>query len=162
MTNKRYYPQYTGGYCSQRTEEDSRDMVNRYIHDFRRDLKRYTGADNHSDITKAFKELRKKGWVARMNFTCCGSCGCAELESKYGLKDDDKFVFFHQQGFDHLKEYGKVHLVWGGTVEDGGELVDILDKFGLFPVWNGSVDRTVRIHLPSGLVDTVFGQFDNN
>jgi len=100
-------------------------------------------------IRKAFAKLRTKGWVARMNFMCCGSCGCAELENKYGLKDGDKFVFYHGQGNDNLKANGRVNLIWGATVEDGGDLVDILDEFGLLPVWNGSTNRTIRIHLPN-------------
>tara|TARA_R100000655_G_scaffold65695_1_gene104116 strand:+ start:1141 stop:1494 length:354 start_codon:yes stop_codon:yes gene_type:complete len=99
-----------------------------------------------NNIKNAFAKLRKLGWVARMNFSCCGSCGCMELEDKYKLKDGDKFVFYHRQGADNLKAWGRVNLIWGSSVENGSELVDVLDEYNLLPVWNGSVDRTVRIH----------------
>ena len=159
MLNKTYYPEYKETSSFKRQDESDNQYVNREIHSFRRDLKSDWRLDT-SSINKAFRKLRTKGWVARMNFTCCGSCGCAELKSKYGLEDDAKFVFYHQQGNDSLKEHGRTSLVWGGTVKDGGELVDILDEFGLLPVWNGSTSRTIRIHLPNGLVEKVFGQFD--
>ena len=50
---------------------------------------------------RLFAALRKIGIVCRKNFTCCGSCGRAEMQEKYPGKD---YVFFHSQESDYLRQ----------------------------------------------------------
>lgn len=67
-------------------------------------------------IAVAFKNLRKQGIAARMNFACCGTCGHYEMAEKHGSMGP--YVFYHQQEaarFDgnQLPEDG-IYLQWDG------------------------------------------------
>ena len=44
-------------------------------------------------LREAFKDLRKAGYFARQNFTCCQSCAWAEIPEE----KSDKVVFYHAQ-----------------------------------------------------------------
>jgi hypothetical protein len=88
-------------------------------------------------INKAFRALRKAGYVAHQNWQCCQSCGCAALPD--GCK---KYVFYHSQDADNLRKRGSVHLAWDG---DGTEIATILQKNGLKVNWNGSRDKRMEI-----------------
>ncbi len=94
-----------------------------------------------SKLTKAFKELRRKGYFARQNFLCCQSCGWAEMTDEQA----EKAVFYHQQDNDYLKETGSCHLAWSG---DGQLIVDILVKNGIEVDWDGSNNKRIGIKLP--------------
>jgi hypothetical protein len=83
-------------------------------------------SDNMNALRDAFKALRKAGYNARMNFSCCGSCGWYELgQSKKGA---DKVVFYHRQGAERLEQTGRTHLQWSG---DATEIVSILRHNGV-------------------------------
>ena len=43
-------------------------------------------------ISLAFKELRKRGWFARMNFWCCQTCGCSAVPKEYKDKFANPFI----------------------------------------------------------------------
>ena len=88
-------------------------------------------------ISAAFRELRKDGYLARMNFMCCSTCGWAALEEA-----SNKVVFFHNQDNDRLKETGKTFLSWSGN---GKKLVKVLKKHKLKPIWDG--ENTTRISI---------------
>jgi hypothetical protein len=112
-------------------------------------------------IKTAFKHLRKVGVVARMNYTCCQSCGWAQLESDYpDMKDDDTVVFYHSQdneAFDkkgnllvtsywdggELKEHThKLCLRWNG---DGALIRGALQSQGLLVEWNESPNQAIQV-----------------
>ena len=93
-------------------------------------------------ISAAFRALRKKGWTAKMNFSCCSSCAWSELSEDHN--EDDEIVFFHNQDNDRLKETGETWLSWSG---DGRVLFDVLNDFELTPIWDGSKDTRFKISL---------------
>jgi hypothetical protein len=66
-------------------------------------------------LREAFKELRKHGYTARMNFSCCQSCAWYEL-SKAGK--DEKVVFWHNQDNQSFDRWGNLrcglYLAWSG------------------------------------------------
>lgn len=56
-------------------------------------------------LDAAFAALEARGVVARMNFTCCGTCGHAEIGDDLGegeLEGKVGYVFFHEQDADRL------------------------------------------------------------
>ena len=56
-------------------------------------------------LDRAFAELEQSGWVARMNFTCCQTCGHAEIgDERTG--GEHSYVFFHWQDTEHLADPG--------------------------------------------------------
>ena len=63
---------------------------------------------NTTKLTQAFKALRSAGFIARQNFTCCGSCAGAQLSKDFAAMPPAKAVrvmgavFFHQIGRAHV------------------------------------------------------------
>jgi len=91
-----------------------------------------------TNLTVAFKSLRKKGYFAKQNFMCCLSCGNSAIP-----KDKKKkFVFYHRQDAETLRQYGYCYLAWGGN---GKEIVETLEAEGLKVVWNGDSLKRIKI-----------------
>lgn len=81
---------------------------------------------NTDNLKQAFHVLRCKGYVARMNFSCCASCGWYEIgQSKKGAS---KAVWFHRQAHTRLMETGRCHLQWAGDVS---EICAVLYQHGI-------------------------------
>ncbi len=100
-----------------------------------------TNTMSNTNLTLAFKSLRKQGYFARQNFMCCQSCGWAAVpEGK-----EEKVVFFHRQDAECLKEGRPVYLAWSGN---GKEICDVLKDHGMVVDWNGNQDT--RICITSG------------
>ncbi len=93
---------------------------------------------SQSNLTKAFKELRKAGYFAKQNHTCCQSCGWAEVPDDKA----EKAVFYHNQDHQSYKEGGDLYLAWAG---DGKLICDILRDHGLVVEWEGTPDRRICI-----------------
>lgn len=95
---------------------------------------------NKSNLNKAFKALRKAGYFAKQNFTCCQSCAWAEVPDE----QSEKAVFYHRQDADDLKESGSCHLAWAG---DGKEIVKILEENGVKTEWEGTDNKRIKIFI---------------
>lgn len=92
-------------------------------------MRRHYRRDVNPDTTPirdAFAELRKHGYVARMNFSCCG--GCASYEIGQSKKYQGKCVYYHRQAAERLRETGKCMLGWSG---DAKLICKILEKHGV-------------------------------
>ena len=63
-----------------------------------------------SKLDRAFEALRRAHVVAEQDFSCCNTCGHAEIE---GDQDDLGYVFFHQQDTESLAESGSTYLSYG-------------------------------------------------
>ncbi len=107
----------------------------------------------------AFEMLEDEGIVARQNFTCCGTCGAAEI----GTEIDDfeaigrkasGYVFFHQQDTESAVESGSLYISYGAadsetgdeaSVAIGRKLHDTLQSVGLKPIWDGKINHRVGV-----------------
>ena len=95
-------------------------------------------------ITGVFLALRKKGWFARKKWKCCQSCGCAAIDKSY----KDKFVFYHSQDADSIKEDGNIKGGLYLTHGEGGnakEIVKSLKDNGLRVKWNGDMNTRILV-----------------
>jgi len=113
---------------------------------------------DHDRLEQAFAALETQGVVCRQNFTCCGTCGVAEIgdEIEAALERGGPvhgYTFFHMQDTERAVEGGGLWLNYGAT--DGGEapalaiaqrIADALRNAGLVVDWDG--DWTKRIHVP--------------
>ncbi|MEU0568516.1 hypothetical protein ABZ297_24470 [Nonomuraea sp. NPDC005983] len=116
-------------------------------------------------LEKAFAYLNKAGIVARENFTCCQTCGVAEIggEVPDGVSRDG-FVFYHQQDTENAVTDGELRLSYGTftsdsdpvkAVEVGERVMAALNAQGLRTKWDGShrsritVRLTWQRHLPA-------------
>jgi hypothetical protein len=96
-----------------------------------------------TNLTKAFAELRDKGYFARQNFLCCQTCAWDAVPDELA----ERVVFYHNQDYYDFKEGGTLYLAWAG---DGELIVSILKKWGMEINWNGS--ETQRIGIVSSSV----------
>ncbi len=112
----------------------------------------WEGPTDCDRLDLAFAALERDGITARQDFTCCQSCGHAEIgeEMAEGARG---YTFFHQQDTESAVEGRGVMLAYGATepgeeacVAIGQAIVAALDHAGLEPDWNGSSDR--RIFVP--------------
>jgi hypothetical protein len=93
-----------------------------------------------SKITKAFRELRNYGYLAKQNFWCCQSCAWADLTNK----ELEKAVFYHRQDNKDLKENGSCYLAWRGN---GQLIVETLRKHEIKVDWDGTNNSRIKIEL---------------
>ena len=99
-------------------------------------------------IKSTFKTLRKDhGFLARMNFTCCSSCGWYEMSEHKALKglseqekENANIVFYHRQDAEHMDEYDKCYLAWSG---DGETIKKVLEDNRLSVEWDGTTSMRI-------------------
>lgn len=112
-------------------------------------------------LEDAFRILKSKGIVARHDFTCCGTCGTAEII--YEAEDEQKFgatmhgyVFYHQQDTESAVEGYGLYFNYGALaetandaqhIEIGNLLAKTLSSVGLNVDWNGTLEERVGVAL---------------
>jgi len=107
-------------------------------------------------LDEAFSELDRHGIVARQHFTCCQTCGHAEIS--YEIKETEKhrpvhgYVFFHWQDTESAVRSDYLYLAYGSVSGKESESNDIannvvaaLNRAGLDAEWNGSVRSRICI-----------------
>jgi hypothetical protein len=100
-------------------------------------------------VLATLESLSAKGIVARADFTCCGSCGAAEIGDEASAGDRG-YVFFHQQDTEAAAAGGGLYLSYGtfdGTdpTTIGHEVVEALTAAGAPTVWDGSASRRILV-----------------
>jgi hypothetical protein len=91
-----------------------------------------------TNLSKAFRTLRKEGYVAKQNFMCCQSCAWAELSEK----EAEKVVFYHNQDYRDLKRGDDLYLAWAGN---GNYIAETLIKFGMHIDWDGTPNTRIVV-----------------
>lgn len=97
--------------------DEQAHAVAEYLMDARRAQQATFGEVPESRLATAFEALRRAKVVAEMDFTCCGTCGAAEIGAEQAEAGDfDQwlgYVFFHEQDTESLIESGEVCLNYG-------------------------------------------------
>lgn len=115
-----------------------------------------TDADRLDD---AFAELDAGGVVARMDFTCCQTCGVAEIDDEVRPGQEPVgYVFFHQQDSERLGDDDAVLLLSFGAfgIADadayeaaalavGHRVRAALERAGLTVDWPGTTSRRIAV-----------------
>ncbi|MFJ9696332.1 DUF6891 domain-containing protein [Kitasatospora sp. NPDC101183] len=111
----------------------------------------WRGETDPERLTRAFAALDAAGITARENFTCCRSCGQAEIGAEGG-PDQRGFVYFHTQCTDSAAAGRGLTLLYGGfdgstetTAAVGREVVAALEAVGLATEWDGDPERAVTV-----------------
>jgi hypothetical protein len=109
-------------------------------------------------LDAAFTRLEASGIVARQNFTCCQTCGFAEI----GAEIEDVIetgvavrgmTFFHQQDTESAVAGHGVYLSYGAWQDQGDaaaiarEVVAALHREGLKTKWDGTTAQRVEVLL---------------
>lgn len=110
-------------------------------------------------LDRAFAALEQRGIVCRQNFTCCGTCGHAEIgDEMESVREDGTLVrgyaFYHMQDTERAVEGAGVYLAYGATEEGtpaavriGHEICDALRAEGLEVDWDGTLERRIGVSL---------------
>lgn len=119
----------------------------------------WSGRTDCDRLDAAFEELETTGVICRQDFTCCGTCGAAEIgmeieefERNRGVRARG-YAFYHMQDTERAIEGHGVYLGYGAAeageaaaLAVGCEIVAALRSHGLKPEWDGSWGK--RIHVP--------------
>ncbi|GHF35630.1 hypothetical protein GCM10018790_11880 [Kitasatospora xanthocidica] len=111
----------------------------------------WIGETDPERLARAFAALDASGITAREDFTCCRSCGEAEIGAA-GAPDARGFVYFHSQCTESAAAGHGLSLLYGGfdgspstTTAVGHEVVAALTAAGLPAVWNGDPSHAIEI-----------------
>lgn len=130
-----------------------------------------TSQTDKAKVTAAFKALRRRGFIARQNYKCCGSCAGYALAER--VKEDVlnggelpvNGVYYHQQDNDAFGRDGnltstlylrhgidvildpdlKPPLEYVSNPESTGVIVEALRKQGLDAEWTGDMGRCIEV-----------------
>ena len=94
----------------------------------RSEQSRWTDEGDYTRLAAAFNNLAEWGMVARMNFTCCQSCGNAEIADErtpvstggYGGYLEWGYTYFHEQDTDGLTAGANLFLAYGAFAPIAG------------------------------------------
>ena len=126
-----------------------------------------TFTKNKAHLNAAFRDLRKQGFLAKQDFTCCQSCGVSDLMDEAEFlaqtgRDVKGGIFYHMQDTDNLREDGRCHIAYvsfdlskgtsDAALEEaaivvGQVAVETLLRHGVKTEWDGTVARRIGIDL---------------
>jgi len=104
-------------------------------------------------LNNVFKAVRKQGFVARQNFSCCGGCASYELGQYLKEHPDNRgAIYYHRQDAERINDTLQVYIGFVVAQPDGvsdeqqdaeavalGQLiVDSARAAGLFVEWDGT------------------------
>jgi hypothetical protein len=110
-------------------------------------------------LDAAFAELEENGVVSRQNFSCCGTCGQAEIWDEIEAvertgKSVRGYTFYHVQdteaaveGYGLCFNYGANEEGEEAALKIANDIVTTLRKHGLNPAWDGSWDKRIQLAL---------------
>jgi hypothetical protein len=110
-------------------------------------------------LDAAFAALERGGIVMRQNFSCCGTCGSAEIWDEVKAFEESGgraygYGFYHQQDTEHAAEGAGIYLNYGAC-ENGEEpaiataraIVAELERHGLETDWDGIWNQRIGVRL---------------
>jgi hypothetical protein len=91
-------------------------------------------------ISKLFEDLTAAGVECRENFTCCQSCGHAELS---GITDGS-YIFYHEQTADAIMN-GRSEIYFNHNIQkkDVKKVIKILRSYDI--TWDGNEMSSIQI-----------------
>lgn len=110
-------------------------------------------------LDAAFSALEAEGVIARQNFSCCGTCGSAEIWDEVDAaraqgRPGHGYAFYHQQDTESAVEGYGIYLNYGSSEEGpqaavavGRRVVEQLEKHGLRTDWDGSIEKRIGVSL---------------
>lgn len=110
-------------------------------------------------LDAAFDALEAKGVIARQNFTCCMSCGSAEIwdelrEAEEAGLPAEGYTFYHMQDTEAAVDGHGVYLAYGACEEGEAAALAVarrvvarLEASGLSPSWDGDIGKRIAVPL---------------
>ncbi|MGW3892041.1 DUF6891 domain-containing protein [Micromonospora chokoriensis] len=114
---------------------------------------RWPEVTDNDRLTAAFRALSANGLVARESFSCCQTCGTAEIGGEVPRGRTARgYAFYHQQDAESGVDGSGVHVAYGlfaqpPTAEIGEEVAAALRAEGLTVRWDGNAGTRIRVAL---------------
>jgi alkylhydroperoxidase family enzyme len=116
---------------------------------------------NRDRLKAMFADLRRRGYLARQRFLCCGGCASAQLADDL-RKRPEKLgaVYYHRQEAERLdRGQESVYLSYGRGQDASPEQSALVGeavaraagRAGLAVLWDGESTSCVQVMLPGGL-----------
>ncbi|MFD7652383.1 DUF6891 domain-containing protein [Actinosynnema sp. NPDC059797] len=139
----------TADYEERLSEDAARAVVERVWRERAAEQEGWPETTDVDRLLSVFERLEAGGVVARADFTCCQTCGHAEIGDE-APEDARGYVFFHRQDTEGAVGGDGVWLAYGSFAEDGTEAVgrevaEALAAGGLPVEWDGSVRTRIRV-----------------
>lgn len=145
-----------GEYNPEWLEEEATRLTDDLLAKHMQEQRNWLSETDCDRLDEAFAELDRHGIVARQNFTCCQTCGHAEINTEIAKTQQYRpvrgYVFFHWQDTESAVRSGYLYLAYGsvsGKEEESAliarEVVASLRRAGLEADWNGSVRTRICI-----------------
>lgn len=133
------------------TEAQARQLAERLWLERVEEQRGWSDVTDADRLERAFAALDERGITAREHFSCCRSCGLADIHAD-GREDARGFVFFHSQCTERAAAGHGLSLYYGGfdeseetTAAVGREVAAVLGEAGLTVKWNGSPDQAIEL-----------------
>jgi len=156
--------QYAVDYMAGEAEEavllrEAPHMVREAVDAHRAAQANWPEVTDYDKLDAAFAALEKSGVISRQNFTCCGSCGAAEIwdeveQAKRLGRVARGYAFFHQQDTDAAVEGDGLYLNYGACEDTpeaiiavGREIVQALEVKGLKTDWDGRLEKRIGVQM---------------
>lgn len=107
------------------------------------------------DLNNAMLALEsEEGFFTARLYSCCARHGLTRLVSENHLRPDDPYLITTAQDETLWRETGELWLTWGGGIDAGVLIRDMLERWQIEYHWEGAVtDRfLVNIRPPSDVV----------
>ncbi|HVZ94008.1 MAG TPA: hypothetical protein VG797_05820 [Phycisphaerales bacterium] len=110
-------------------------------------------------LDAAFAELERDGYIARQNYSCCQTCGIAEIcQEAEDLTAQGRsvvgYVFFHEQDTENAVDGIGLCLAFGSDSNDpetdrrvAQHIIFVLDRHGLQTSWPGTIDKRIVVEI---------------
>lgn len=133
------------------------EIIEEALAERRREEAQWKESTDCDRLDTVFSALECSGIIARQNFTCCQSCGRAEMEEeiKKGQEAGEEirgWTFYHAQDTDSAVDGGGLHLAFGAVHDDaedaieiGNEIVGQLRAAGLGAEWDGNPEKRIYV-----------------
>jgi hypothetical protein len=124
---------------------------------FEAEWKGWPRPTDNDRLDEAFEALAAAGIVARQDWTCCQTCGHAEIWGEIEAEQERGapvrgYTFYHQQDTESAVGGSGLYLAYGameeeGLVEVGEEIRRVLEGKGLRVRWNGSANARIWVEM---------------
>ncbi len=139
----------------------AKKIINAEIDSLKLDQVNWPAQTDYDRLHATMQQLENNGVVAREDFTCCGTCGTAEIGYEIetyneGDKTATGYTFFHQQDTESAVGGYGLYLNYGtadkdGTDDDsikiGHEIAKTFKDNGFEVDWDGDLRKRIHIAL---------------
>jgi hypothetical protein len=154
VTNATNYARET--YGREDLQSDIRRLTAELLAAHRAEQAGWDGPTDCDPLDEAFASLNRQGIVARQDFSCCNTCGFAEIWDE--VEEEERrqavagFVFYHLQCTERAIESGQLLLAYGCLEDDPAALERVAKKIvgelrgvGLNASWQGTAAHPIVV-----------------